>query len=176
MPHPIPGLDGVRGVAIIWVVLHNAMDRPWIVSGPLFHGVALFAHLGWIGVQLFFALSGLLITASLLDSQGSPHYFRNFYVKRALRILPLYYGVLLVVLVVLPRLGALAQIDQTVRQWPLWLFVNNWTPSVPLGFAHFWSLAVEEQFYLIWPFLVWRLAPRHLVIACVWVAAAAPSS
>jgi peptidoglycan/LPS O-acetylase OafA/YrhL len=165
----IPALDGVRGIAIIWVVLHNAMDRELLPAGPLFHGIELFAHLGWMGVQLFFALSGFLITAGLLDSQGTPHYFRNFYAKRALRILPLYYAVLLVLLVILPRLVTLSSPFSSAHQLPLWLFTTNWTSSVPYGFAHFWSLAVEEQFYLVWPLVVWRFPARRLLNVCVGI-------
>jgi hypothetical protein len=88
----IPALDGIRGLAIIWVVLHNATGIPLTLPASRWlHLFPLLASRGWIGVQLFFALSGFLITAGLLDSQRTAHYFRNFYAKRALRILPLYY-------------------------------------------------------------------------------------
>jgi peptidoglycan/LPS O-acetylase OafA/YrhL len=169
----IPALDGIRGVAIVWVVLHNTTS---LASGPtsgVFYVFNVFAHTGWIGVQLFFALSGFLITAGLLDTQGAPHYFRNFYAKRALRILPLYYTVLLVVLVALPRLVTLRPPFSADHQASLWLFITNWTNSAPYGFAHFWSLAVEEQFYIVWPLLVCRLPPRRLLGACLWIAAGA---
>ncbi len=161
----IPALDGIRGVAIIWVILHNAIDVSQAPATGILRVLKLIAHPGWIGVQLFFALSGFLITAGLLETRGTSHFFRNFYAKRALRILPLYYTVLLLLLVVAPRLW----------QWPfdvgeqasLWLFTVNWTHSAPYGFAHFWSLAVEEQFYLLWPLLAYWLAPRGLFIACL---------
>jgi peptidoglycan/LPS O-acetylase OafA/YrhL len=169
----IPALDGIRGLAIIWVVLHNTVDRPFASVGGAFHLLAMFTHIGWIGVQLFFALSGFLITAGLLDSQGASNYFRNFYAKRALRILPLYYTVLLALLVVLPALIALPAPFSNRQQASLWLFAVNWTQAVPYGFGHFWSLAVEEQFYLLWPLLVWRLPPHRLLKVCVWIALAA---
>jgi peptidoglycan/LPS O-acetylase OafA/YrhL len=167
----IPALDGIRGVAIFWVVLHNATGFPLAASSRWLHVFPLLASRGWIGVQLFFALSGFLITAGLLDSQVTAHYFRDFYAKRALRILPLYYTVLFALLVILPRFIALPYAHD--HQAPLWLFAGNWTQSFPYGFAHFWSLAVEEQFYLVWPLVVWRLAPRRLLTVCLWIAVGA---
>lgn len=169
----IPALDGIRGVAIIWVVFHNATALPMAPTLRVLHVLPLLANLGWTGVQLFFALSGFLITGGLLDSRGSSRYFRNFYAKRVLRILPLYYTVLLVLLVLLPRLVTLGPPFSTTHQAPLWLFTANWTQSVPYGFAHFWSLAVEEQFYLIWPLVVSALPARRLLRACLWIALAA---
>jgi peptidoglycan/LPS O-acetylase OafA/YrhL len=169
----IPALDGIRGLAIVWVVLHNTTDLPTTPSGGAFHLFLLLAHPGWIGVQLFFALSGLLITAGLLDSQGTQNYFSGFYAKRALRILPLYYSVLLALLVLLPRLVTLPAPFTTEGQASLWLFTANLTQQAPYGFGHFWSLAVEEQFYLIWPFLVFWLTPRGLLVACLWTSAGA---
>jgi len=165
----VPALDGVRGVAIIAVVLHNATGIALAPSSRWLHVLPLLSSRGWIGVQLFFALSGFLITAGLLDSQHARHYFRNFYARRALRILPLYYSVLLVLLVVLPHF--IDKLPYSLdRQAPLWLFIANWTKSFPYGFTHFWSLAVEEQFYLVWPLLVWKLAAPRLLSACLWIA------
>jgi peptidoglycan/LPS O-acetylase OafA/YrhL len=165
----LPELDGIRGVAIVWVVFHNATDR---VAGPA-HGLSyllmLFAHTGWIGVQLFFALSGFLITAGLLATQHAPRYFRDFYARRALRILPLYYAVLVALLVICPRFAAATPL-QGEHQLPLWLFTANLGQALPLGFAHFWSLSVEEQFYLLWPLVVGWLPPKRLLPACAAIA------
>ena len=162
----LPALDGLRGLAVIWVVLHNTTD---ILPGTL-HGASLMlaflVHSGWIGVQLFFALSGFLITGNLLDTQRAANYFSAFYARRALRILPLYYTVLIVLLIVSPSL-------HIGRQLSLWLFAVNWTHAEPYGFGHFWSLAVEEQFYLFWPLIVLRLSPRRLASACVVIALSA---
>ena len=169
----MPALDGIRGVAIIWVVLHNATAMATAPSIRVLHLLPLLSNCGWIGVQLFFALSGFLITAGLLDTRGSPHYFRDFYAKRALRILPLYYTVLLVLLVLVPLLWHPPPPFSNAHQAPLWLFTANWTQSLPYGFAHFWSLAVEEQYYLIWPLLVFALAARRLLRACLWIAVGA---
>jgi peptidoglycan/LPS O-acetylase OafA/YrhL len=171
-PRQIPALDGIRGIAIFWVVLHNATGIPLAPSSRWLHVLPLLSSRGWIGVQLFFALSGFLITAGLLDSRHTAHYFRNFYAKRALRILPLYYSVLFVLLVVLPHLvGQLPYRHD--HQAPLWLFIGNWTHSFPYGFSHFWSLAVEEQFYLVWPLLVSSLAAPRLLRTCLWIAVGA---
>jgi peptidoglycan/LPS O-acetylase OafA/YrhL len=165
----LPALDGIRGLAIIWVVFHNTLaDNFAPSSGPL-HIVALLARPGWIGVQLFFALSGFLITAGLLDSQASDNYFSGFYAKRALRILPLYYAVLLLVLVIFPSVAGEPHVAFR-DQASLWLFVSNWTHVAPNGFGHFWSLGVEEQFYLFWPLIVYRLHPQRLLAMCLWIA------
>jgi peptidoglycan/LPS O-acetylase OafA/YrhL len=169
----VPALDGIRGIAIIWVVLHNATDMTLAPASGLAHAALLLTHPGWIGVQLFFALSGFLITGGLLDARGSPHYFRDFYARRALRILPLYYGVLVLLLVVVPAIPGLAGSIERGGQASLWLFTVNWTHTAPFGFAHFWSLAVEEQFYLLWPLLVWKLSARALLAACAAIAVAA---
>jgi peptidoglycan/LPS O-acetylase OafA/YrhL len=166
---PIPALDGIRGVAIMWVVFHNATAFSY-ASRLLFHVPAILAQMGWIGVELFFALSGFLITRGLLETQATAHYFRNFYAKRALRILPLYYTVLFVLLVVLPRLITLHPPYSNEHQASLWFFFANWTPLVPYGFAHFWSLAVEEQFYLFWPLVVCWLPAGRLLRVCLWAA------
>jgi len=168
----LPALDGIRGLAIIWVVLHNTTDHlPPTLHGAS-HVLAFLVHPGWIGVQLFFTLSGFLITGVLLDTQCATNYFGAFYARRALRILPLYYTVLILLLIVAPELHAGPTILQanSKEQLSLWLFAVNWTHAAPYGFAHFWSLAVEEQFYLFWPFIVHRLPARRLFAVCVYVA------
>lgn len=168
-PHRL-ALDGVRGLAIVWVVLHNAGAGSTMPAHGVMRLAGYVMNTGWIGVQLFFALSGYLITARLLDERDTPHYFRDFYVRRALRILPLYYTVLLLILVILPYLGVLSVTRSTAALASVWLFVVNWTGTAPYGFAHFWSLAVEEQFYLVWPFVVWRFMPPRLMSVCLWIA------
>jgi peptidoglycan/LPS O-acetylase OafA/YrhL len=134
--------------------------------------LAFLVHPGWIGVQLFFALSGFLITAALLDTQRATNYFRAFYARRALRILPLYYTVLILLLIVAPALHVGPRLLQAnlKEQLSLWFFTVNWTHTAPYGFAHFWSLAVEEQFYLFWPFIVHRISARRLFAVCVCIA------
>jgi len=163
-------------MAVLWVIAHNTTDQLGAPhTGPL-HLLALFANPGWIGVQLFFALSGFLITGSLLDSQKAANYYSGFYARRALRIMPLYFITLLALLVIMPALGGVpARLQATVdHQWWLWLFVSNWAPTDVTGdfygFGHFWSLAIEEQYYLVWPFLVHRMQPRTLLLTCLAIA------
>lgn len=171
----IPQLDGVRGIAILAVILHNLrVFSVWPFS--------LISDYGWAGVDLFFVLSGFLITRILLDSRGGdPHYFRNFYARRCLRIWPLYYGVLILMFVVVPivRPGEIADIFQKSGPWwsyPIFLqnfLVADPTKAVgPLGVT--WSLAVEELFYLVWPILVRVLSKTQLRIGALLVIAASP--
>lgn len=171
----LPALDGIRGLAIIWVVLHNTTDHlPPTLHGAS-HAFAFLVHPGWIGVQLFFALSGFLITETLLGTQNAVNYFPAFYARRALRILPLYYTVLMALLIIVPELPRAPPLLRANlnQQLSLWLFIVNWTQAAPYGFAHFWSLAIEEQFYLFWPFIVHRLSPRRLIAACIYISLAA---
>lgn len=133
------------------------------------------------GVQLFFVLSGFLITGILLQARGSDSYFRTFYARRTLRIFPLYYGVLLVVfgtLLLIQLCGGSLHPDaihSASHQGYLWLYLTNFWLGLSYGdldfgmlrFGHFWSLAVEEQFYLIWPLLVLLLGRRTLMSLCI---------
>ena len=140
---------------------------------------ALVAGLGWAGVDLFFVLSGFLITGILYESRGQAHYFRVFYLRRTVRIFPLYYGTLLTFFVVLPlllRLGhvvpSAAVFGTLATQVFAWSYAMNWVVGVR-GFAlvspfitHFWSLSVEEQFYLGWPAVVRGLSRHALLVLC----------
>jgi peptidoglycan/LPS O-acetylase OafA/YrhL len=150
----VPQLDAVRGLAVLWVLVHNTDSYP-----------SLHLHLisanGWMGVDLFFVLSGFLITGILVDSKRSEGYFRNFYARRCLRIWPLYYSVLLFMLVVVPFLRpseAHSIFERSAPWWSFPLFLQNFLVQNPTGAAGAlgvaWSLAVEEQFYLIWPLVV----------------------
>src|SRR5450432_1435638 len=101
----IPSLDGIRGLAVILVVFCHATQRPLIHwSGGIDFGILSFARVCWTGVDLFFVLSGFLITGILYDAKGQDHFFRNFYLRRTVRIFPLYYACLLMFLVFLPML------------------------------------------------------------------------
>jgi peptidoglycan/LPS O-acetylase OafA/YrhL len=175
-------LDGLRGVAILLVVVcHYTHD--WS-SFPLDRAFHVVSKLGGLGVDLFFVLSGFLITGILLDAKGSAHYFRNFYVRRALRILPLYYG-LVAFLVVLASLRAasegLASTAASVAQHQVWYWTHtvNWLialtgsfeTTVPIELGILWSLAIEEQFYLCWPLVVFLTSPPRLLRACLGIIA-----
>jgi peptidoglycan/LPS O-acetylase OafA/YrhL len=167
----IPALDGVRGLAILLVLAHNL--NPFEGGGGLLERwIELATNFGWVGVQLFFVLSGYLISGILLDTRGTPGYYRGFFGRRVLRIFPLYYGVLVVSFVIVPRLGLAPDrllVDRDNQIW-LWTYLINWAEPLGVGgaaFPHFWSLAVEEQFYLVWPFVVSRTTPRRLVKVAV---------
>jgi peptidoglycan/LPS O-acetylase OafA/YrhL len=162
-------LDGVRGLAILLVVLdHAAQVSPVPAPGV---GKTLFDALlaGRMGVDLFFVLSGFLITGILLDARGDgpqtpAGYFSAFYARRALRILPAY--CLLIATFQAP--------------WWYWLFTQNvlvtrygWG-AAPLALNHLWSLAVEEQFYIVWPAIVAVLPRRALRALCLALILSAP--
>jgi peptidoglycan/LPS O-acetylase OafA/YrhL len=176
MSHPrsplaaLPALDGVRGIAIALVLVHTSnILQDW--ADPVGHVLLRMANLGWMGVQLFFVLSGFLITRNLLQMQGTTGYFQAFYGRRILRIFPLYYATLLFFFAVLPLLKHVPQAiqDDIPHQMWLWFFLSNWTQQLGLGgssLPHFWSLAVEEQFYLLWPLVVYRRTSKQLLQIC----------
>lgn len=176
MPRHFPALDGLRALAILLVIPHNVYlfdsIHGWLVP------FAWISAAGWVGVQLFFVLSGFLITRNLLDSRGAPNYYSAFFGRRVLRIFPLYFLVLIFFLLLLPHLVDLSadiRSSYANQAW-LWLFLSNW--AEPFGkevywFPHFWSLAVEEQFYFVWPLLIATLAPRRLLPMCITIIVAA---
>ena len=163
----VSSLDGLRAVALLLVVLHNAGGVEGGSQGLLLKVWVLVSNAGWVGVQLFFALSGFLITRILLDAKGRPGWLRSFYVRRALRIFPLYYAFLFFIFVVVPRVGALPELigSGTLSQGWYWSYLSNWSAPFgrqPEGLPHVWSLAVEEQFYLLWPLVVATVTDRAL--------------
>ena len=163
----IPALDGLRGVAVLLVMLYHAN---------------LLAS-GWVGVQLFFVLSGFLITRVLLQAQSGASVARaslHFYLRRALRIFPAYFLYLLAGLA-LAAISPWGLRTDAPGFWPAMIFVYNWyrawAPSADLRWLdHLWSLSVEEQLYLLWPLLIlglrgrWRLCVLMalFLIAAVW--------
>jgi peptidoglycan/LPS O-acetylase OafA/YrhL len=168
-----PALDGLRAIALVLVVLEHYRGIPW----------------GWTGVDLFFVLSGFLITGILYDSRHDAHRIRNFYVRRTLRIFPLYYGVMFAILLSIPVFHW--RLTWEWISWPLyvgnflrylhpqvsgtpWEWLVDFQPTgswrghtVRLYLGHFWSLCVEEQFYLLWPWMVFALkSRRRIAVLC----------
>ena len=172
---PIPELDGVRGLAILLVLLfHFQGTRPSGFPKALTYPMIL----GWSGVDLFFVLSGFLITRILIRTRGASNYFAAFYARRALRILPLYLlAVLICFRVFLPLAesrGALVADKFALEPW-FWLHVSNWATAFGRDMppvSHFWSLAIEEQFYAVWPVLVLLTPLRRLPAVCAAIAVA----
>lgn len=158
VPGYIPQFDGLRGVAVLMVLIgHSGFLEALPHAGML--------QYTRFGVDLFFVLSGFLITGILLDSKKSEHYFRNFYARRVLRIWPLYYLILFLAFFVTPILAPSTKPAAGV--WPAFVFyVQNIAlvhrDTYPFGLGATWSLAVEEQFYLTWPLLVFFLKRRTL--------------
>ena len=172
-----PALDGLRAIAFLLVFLQHYEQMPW----------------GWTGVDFFFVLSGFLITGILFDTRNDPHRVRNFYIRRTLRIFPLYYGVMVIILLLYPLFRW--DIDWKWLAWPAYLgnYLRFLNPSVlvdgsplqqladfqpnagnlahsqlVLFLGHFWSLCVEEQFYLFWPWLVFWIRDRRTLL---WICA-----
>jgi peptidoglycan/LPS O-acetylase OafA/YrhL len=176
-----PALDGLRGIAIILVLLHHFTV---LTPATAFDATLMqLPILGWSGVDLFFVLSGFLITGILVDARGSDRYFASFYARRTLRIFPLYYLVVFLSLVVLPLApfwyDLLAGPGAPREQLPYWLYLTNFAVAARDRFLHgvldiAWSLAIEEQFYLLWPAIVWLCPPRLLGGLCLAVMIAAP--
>jgi len=178
----LPALDGVRGLAILLVLLHHFVAQT-TATNRFEAAVNWLCSYGSLGVDLFFVLSGFLITGILYDSRAEPQYFRSFYMRRVLRIFPLYYGVLAVVFFVVPAIPALRGSEiaglQDHQAWA-WLYGVNVYLAIRGGWVlsyieHFWSLAVEEHFYLVWPLVVWLLAAKRRVFLIVSLAIAAIS-
>lgn len=165
----------MRGVAILMVLLYHGFAR--LQEPDAFTGFArLFVRslsLGWTGVNLFFALSGFLITGILLDSKDHPQYYRRFYLRRALRILPVYYA-LLVLLALLGRYGMQGENISFAFLGLSAIYLANVTVffGVPIQFPVLWSLAVEEHFYLIWPTAVRNMSRRAIGVVAVVIAVA----
>jgi peptidoglycan/LPS O-acetylase OafA/YrhL len=173
----IPALDGIRGLAILLVLYHHLFWSNPHSGNRIFDFLNAIRGSAFVGVNLFFALSGFLITGILLDTVTTQKFFKTFYARRTLRIFPLYYGVLLVLLLLTRPLHFV---------WSGWqYFYLTYTANLVLwqrgplilpgtSINHFWSLQVEEQFYLIWPLIIYRVRSlrsliRLSVVICIAV-------
>ncbi len=178
-----PILDGFRGLAILLVIIYHTTGY-FPDSGVLGNFMSSAILLGWSGVDMFFVLSGFLITSILLKAKNKTHYFKNFYMRRVLRIFPLYYLFLLFALTI-PTFILVGDYNHQLHYEPLTPFrtlifllhFSNYLYALD-GFQnywllHVWSLAVEEQFYMVWPLLVFYMSRKNLNILCLFLILAA---
>lgn len=169
----LDALDGVRGLAIVLVLFAHSCcfigRLPQQDSCD--QAMLFFAEYGTIGIDLFLVLSGFLITRILLATRDSRHYYRDFYIRRVLRIMPLYYIYLLLIFHVV---APLVHDVPTNAEWSCWLYVMNfeWLRSRITGnafTAHLWTLCIEEQFYLTWPALIGCVSPNRIARAMLCI-------
>jgi peptidoglycan/LPS O-acetylase OafA/YrhL len=177
----MPALDGLRGFALLLVLANHLYFGSDIVAqlagGPLLR----FMEGAWVAVESFFVLSGFLITGILLDTKGAGNYFSSFYARRALRILPVSYLTLFVAFILCPVLGKLGvtlfpKEFSKVQLW-YWFYAGNmaWLRGTSVRYLeHFWSLAAEEQFYFVWPWLVLATSRRTLAKVSILLVLLAP--
>jgi peptidoglycan/LPS O-acetylase OafA/YrhL len=189
--HPSPGsghmlvLDGFRGIAILLVLMHHfggsvLPDSHSTLAAKL---LAKIYAAGWIGVEMFFVLSGFLITTILLRAKANNGSLTSFFGRRVLRIFPLYYLFLVLFLAVFPAVfpEQTAVGEQVIAdQAYYWSYLNNFYMIfilqhwAPYNCGHLWSLAVEEQFYIFWPFCVYFLGSRKLACLTIFIICASP--
>jgi peptidoglycan/LPS O-acetylase OafA/YrhL len=166
----MPELDAIRGIAILMVLFYHGFYWNIDLSAlPLWQKFLMScAWTGRLGVNLFFVLSGFLITGLLLDSRSRIDYYSRFYKRRALRILPAYFGMLAILAIArqLPWRFALLSLS----------YLSNLTPlfAVAIAYPVLWSLAVEEHFYFVWPALVHRISRRNLLLVSVAIVLVCP--
>ena len=163
----VPALDGIRGLAIACVLgVHLFVRNPRPEGSLVTRFITGVLASGWVGVDLFFVLSGFLITGILYDTRAAPNFFRNFYARRALRIFPLYYGFILVVVSISLLQGyrwhgpgLFLYLTYVVNWWTTWYTTAPW-----VNLNHFWSLCIEEQFYLLWPAAIFLLVQKRKIV------------
>lgn len=176
----VPALDGLRGIAISMVLIFHAALAGGLIryfEHPAMKALSWACGIGWSGVDLFFVLSGFLITGILLDTRDRPNYFRNFYARRSLRIFPLYYATVAIRLGLpwlfpLYQVGAwesVAYLTYTTNIYESLVGPESRDPYLSVA----WSLAVEEQFYIAWSLMVFVLSRRAMTVACLAILPAA---
>lgn len=180
----IPALDGLRGLAILLVMFHHftVIEAPHSFWG---NWLIKTIHLGGTGVDLFFVLSGFLITGILLDSKENLNYFKNFYIRRILRIFPLYYLFITLSLFIMPEVlqhfpktaSSMSDYFTARNHWPWYYFYlsNFWVAIKGFfgsgGIDITWSLAIEEHFYLVWPFFIYFIRREMVSFYCLIIIA-----
>jgi peptidoglycan/LPS O-acetylase OafA/YrhL len=166
----MPELDTLRGIAVLGVMCLHAFFWQYASFSFGYWGrfILNITRPGWVGVNLFFVLSGFLITGILLDSRSRPDYYRRFYTRRALRILPAYYLLLLCLLLLRSSSPAFVGLS--------FIYLSNVTNffGVSCDYGPLWSLAVEEHFYILWPTVVHKITPRTLAWISGWIALGIP--
>ena len=176
IPRFMPAIDGLRALSIFGVLMLHFGWMPVGRQGLLekLHLCSVFQY-GWVGVDIFFAISGFLITGILLDSKDSPHYFLNFYARRALRIWPIYYAVVLFVFVIYPLVSPDGTFVHKGGWLPYLVYTQNFTnfSAIPL-LAVSWTLAIEEQFYITWPLIVFAYDRKTLQRVVILLLVASP--
>lgn len=172
----ISQLDGIRGIAVGAVILHHLASLLNIGIDKNIGILILFRllHVGWLGVDIFFVLSGFLITGIILKDRPKPDFWRNFYLRRAFRILPAFTVVFVITLLLAHKFVPSMQIS-TGYVLAAVFFLANWTVlnhhEMPM-LGHLWSLAVEEQFYFLWPQAAKRMSYGTLFKLALGVALA----
>ena len=166
----MPELDTLRGIAVSGVVLLHAFYWQYssLKFGPWATRFLSATQPGWMGVNLFFVLSGFLITGILLDSKSKPYFYRRFYTRRALRILPPYYALLILLLVLRSASAAFVGLS--------FIYLANMTNffGVICDYGPLWSLAVEEHYYILWPTVVHKVSRRGLAVVSAAIVVLTP--
>jgi len=163
-------LDGIRGLAAVMVMIFHFFQCQ-IPTTPITSLVTKISMFGQTGVTLFFVLSGFLITRILISTKSSKNYFSSFYLRRSLRIFPLYYFFLILIYYIIPIFVS-SPIIEFKYNWYYWFYLQNFAITFKWpydGPIHFWSLAVEEHFYLFWPLIVYISSTKNLLRISIWI-------
>jgi len=166
----MPELNTIRGLAILGVCFYHGLY--WNIDlsyfGSTTRAILTSFWIGRLGVNLFFVLSGFLITGLLIDSKGRGDYYKRFYIRRILRIIPAYFLTILILICF-----SLAPWKFVVLSL---LYASNLTPlwGIPIAYPVLWSLAVEEHFYMAWPGVIRRFEPKHVAFICIGIILLSP--
>lgn len=180
-------LDGLRGLAVLLVIAFHLLNNSYVNTHVLELNklellISKLTALGWAGVNLFFVLSGFLIATSLLNNRTSLTYFSTFYIRRFARIVPIYFLLLLIYLVFANYFKGVTTVlfEKPIPIYNYFLFFQNFIMSAqghfgPNALTPTWSLAVEEQFYLVIPFIIYWLKDKKVMIVCLMMICISPT-